>query len=383
MTFDISRLARPDSMLSETFSSLWKKSLAGIVVLMVSPLASANWLGFGGCSDAEDIPKPEWVSLGHEYQQSGYRYGYGQARAQEGYEYQKLLKEAEANARNDLASSVQVTIKSKFGVRQLVEQEGSSESVQRSSEGYTETSSYIKLPGLPIEKQWQDPENCNMHVLVKIAEPVLALVLKKSQVDVFYSDAQEENKTFKIRQIAIESAIEMVQQHDFRKIPGSKSSAQLLKEFKHYQEQLVNMSAKENHAVFVINQTEDTNASALKPLMDNLISTMPGSFNVNKKCTSPTLCLNLANDTQANYASFANVKMDVVNQNGFWVGSFSVELSLMDLSNNTVKYKSGELQTRVMNRHKHKLNLKSSYAKWLKVHENKLNEYKTFASSIK
>ena len=109
---------------------------------------------------------------------------------------------------------------------------------------------------------------------------------------------------------------------------------------------------------------------------------MSGSFEIFKACNSPTLCLDHAGKTPANFASIADVKLNTVKQNGFWVGDFTIELTLWDLSDNTKKYHSGVLASKVMNRHKHKLTLNKAMKKWLKVYDHKLEEFKTIASTI-
>ena len=275
-----------------------------------------------------------------------------------------------------------MTVSTQTGVTTLVESEDGQESIKLKTDSNIETSSYIDLPGLSIHRQWQDAETCTVYVQVRISESRLSVVLKKSQADMYFKDAQDEGKSISKRLLAISEAIRLAKTYDFRVISSSKSSEQLIREYKHLQQQLEKISSKNNNAVFVINHSTDTNQQALSPIADSLKSSMSGSIEIIKACNSPPLCLSHAGKTPANFASIADVKLNTVKQNGFWVGDFTIELTLWDLSDNTKKYHSGVLGSKVMNRHKHKLTLNKAMKKWLKVYDHKLEEFKTIASTI-
>ena len=351
----------------------YRYSLLGLVFFLSSSV-QADWFG-SDCSNAIESAKPEWVTQGFDAQQSGFRIGFGEARYRDNAHYKDLLDEAENRARKDIANSVQVEVTSVTDITTHLDETLQWTQYSQQTHSTLKSHSYIDLPGLPIAKKWQDADSCNVYVQVRIAELLLQQVIKKAQAELYYEEAGDIAKPIKARVFSIREAIAIAKRHEFGDIQGSKSSTQLIDQYEQRFKELKEIAKKHSHAIFLINQTSDQNTLALNPLKQALKSSLPGSFEVNKPCTSSNTCLRLANETPANFASIASVEMNLVKQNGFWLGQFTVELSRWDLSNNHLNDKSGKLVVTVMNRHKHKLTLDKIMAKWLKANGQKLTEF--------
>ena len=346
-------------------------------MFFISSNVHAGWFD-GNCPDATNSVKPEWVKQGFNAKQTGFRVGFGEARYHKNASYQNLLDEAENRAREDIANSVQVEVTSVTDIATQLDETSQSSQYSQQTHSTLKSRSHIDLPGLPIANKWQDADNCTVYVQVRIAEVVLQKVLKKTQAERYYKEAGDTAKPIKSRVHSIREAIAITKQHEFGDIQGSKTSTQLLGQYEQRFNELKEIAKRNNHAVFVINQTGDQNTLALNPLKQALKSSLPGSFEVNKPCTTSNTCLRLANETPANFASIAKVEMNLVKQNGFWLGQFIVELSRWDLSNNHLDKTSGKLRVTVMNRHKHKLSLDKGMTKWQKANGQKLAEFMTF-----
>ena len=348
------------------------------LMFFLSPSVQAGWFG-NNCPDAIDSAKPEWVKQGFNAHQSGFRIGFGEARYHKKSSYQSLLDEAENRAREDIANSVQVEVTSVTDIATRLDETTQSSQYSQQTHSTLKSRSHVDLPGLPIANKWQDADSCTVYVQVRIAELLLQKVLKKTQAESYNKEAGDTAKPIKSRVLSIREAIAITKRHKFGEIQGSKTSAQLLSQYQQRFNELKEIAKRNNHAIFVINQTSDQNTHALHPLKQALKLSLPGSFEVNKPCTTSSTCLRLANDTPANYASIAKVEMNLVKQNGFWLGQFTVELSRWDLSNNHLEETSGKLMVPVMNRHKHSLTLEKAMTKWLKANGQKLTVFITNA----
>jgi hypothetical protein len=358
-----------------------KQTLLTSLLLLSTTTAHAF---FGSdCPEAENTPKPSWVNEQFNYDEAGYRIGFGEARYHKNASYQDLRSEAEKIARAELTSSIKVEIKEEGQLKKLWEKDSQGESVKQRLDTSISTLSHIELPGLPIYKSWQDPESCTVYTLVRIDEPTLELVLQKTHLDDAYKKAQNQNLATKDRLFELEEAIRVAKKYQFSKLQGSKASEDYLRRFDHLKAKLTDLLTRYNNAVVVINKTQDTDLQALAPLSDTLKSSLSGSFILPKPCRSTALCMGQAqNEFSANYLSVASVSLNTVKQNGFWIGDFNVELVLRTLSDGKDHYKSGPLKVRVMNRHKHKLTLSKAMSKWMKVHNVKLEEFTQAAQTL-
>ncbi|MFT6449722.1 MAG: hypothetical protein ACJAW8_002089 [Oleispira sp.] len=349
-----------------------------LVLTSAAPWASAGLFG-SDCPETKESKKPAWVKAGFSFTDTNYRFGFGEARYFDDASYKALLKQAEQLARQDLVNSVHIEVDASSGITILVEDSEQGEEVKHRSENRIETRSKLELPGLPIHRKWQNADSCSVYVQVRISEAMIALVLKRTQAQAYLADARNDDKTVKVRLHAISEAIRLAKKHEFNKIPGSLSSAQMLREFKSLKADLQRISSRNNHVVYVINQTSASDTHALSVLRNTMKTSVAGSFETGKSCISPSMCLQQAGQTSANYASIAVVNLSTSKQNGFWVGDFNVEMTLWDLADNSRKFSSGEKSSRVMNRHKHKLTLKKGLDKWLAQHEASLQEYRQSA----
>jgi len=346
--------------------------------LLVSLTSQAALFG-SDCPEAKESKKPVWVQAGFRFGEADYRFGFGEARYSDNAGYKKLLKQAEQNARQDLVNSVHIEVDASSGITTLVENSEQGEGITHRSETRIETRSKLELPGLPIHRKWQDADSCSVFVQVRISEVLIALVLNRTQAQTYLLDARNDDKTVKVRLQAISEAIRLANQYEFNKIPGGLSSAQMLREFKSLQADLQRISSRNNHVVYVINQTFASDTHALSVLRNTMKTSVAGSFETGKSCSSSSMCLQQAGQTSANYASIAVVNLSTSKQNGFWVGDFNVEMTLWDLADNSRKFSSGEKSSRVMNRHKHKLTLKKGLDKWLAQHKISLQQYRQSA----
>ena len=285
-------------------------------------------------------------------------------------------------ARQDLVNGVHITIEASSGISTLIESTQAGEQIKSLAQSQVQTHSKLELPGLAIHQQWQNADNCTVYVQVRISEPMVALVLQRTQAQIYFKDANNDSKPLKERLAAIAEAIRLAKKYDFNIITAGLSSAQLLREFKIVQSDLQLLLSQNNHVIYIINDTHAVDTNALAPLRSSFKSAMPGSFETGKNCSSPAICLYQAGDGSANYSTIAKVSMDSSKQNGFWVGDFVIEIGLWDLANNNRLYTSGPLSARVMNRHQHKLNLATGINKWLYLHEKELERYQQFAEAL-
>lgn len=348
------------------------------ILWLLFPSISHAFFG-SECPEASQGNKPLWVAKGYTYSEPGYRFGFGEAHYKKKQTHQKLLKRAESNAREDLASTVTITIDSKTQITNQLTEKGKSASSTSQVDSALKTSSKLSLPGLPIYKKWQDPQTCNLYVLVRLKEDLIDLVLKKSLVMDFYRKAKNTALPVGERILAAKEAITAAQKAEFSKIQGSESSRQLIRQFEHTLSDLVHQQQKFNHAVVIINKTDEPSQPALSPLLLDLQKLMPGSFELPRECSSSTICLKEANDTSANFASIAEIQMNTVKQSGFWAGDITMEISLWDLKSNRQIHSIDKLATRVMHRQKHRLTLEHAMNKWLRQHQEKFTEYQNAA----
>lgn len=346
-----------------------------VALLSVTPWANAALFG-SDCPEAKESKEPAWVTRGFSFNQAGYRIGFGEARYYDDATYNKLLKQAEQLARQDIVNSVHITVDASSGITTLVESSEQGEDVSHSSENHIETRSKLELPGLPIHRKWQNADSCSVYVQVRISEAMVALVLNRTQAQAYLLDARNDDKTVKVRLQALNEAIRLAKKYEFNKIPGGLSSAQMLRDFEHLRADLQRISSLNNHVVYVINQTSANDTHALLVLRNTMKTSAAASFETGKTCNSPSICLQQAGQTSANYASIAVVTLNTSRQNGFWVGDFSVEMALWDLANNSRLFSTGEQSSRVMNRHKYKLTLKKGLNKWLAQHKTSLQQYR-------
>jgi hypothetical protein len=335
------------------------------------------------CPEAKESNVPDWVDVGFGFHQDGYRFGFGEARYQDGATFEDLLKHAEQLARQDLVNGIHINIDVSSGISTLVEESESGENVIRNTQNRVETRSKLELPGLPIDKQWQDADSCSVYVQVRIREALVGLVLQRTQAQTYLADARNDEKPIKLRLHAIDEAIRLAEEHEFNKIPGSLSSAQMLREFNNVKSDLERISKRSNHVVYIVNQTDATDTASLQKLRKQLKAALPGSFETGKHCNSSAACLRQAGETAANYASIVLVGMNTSKQNGFWIGDFDIEISLWNLADNRRIHASGNKASRVMNRHKHKLTLEKGLQKWLAQHESILNQYQQAADQVR
>jgi hypothetical protein len=359
-----------------------KNSLFTLLLLSFSLTANAGLFG-SDCPDVKPSKTPDWVKAGFEYQEPGYRHGFGQARFKKRLSYDQLLSQAEQQARQDLVNSIHIKVDASTGVSTLVENGATGETISRRSENKIETSSKLDLPGLPIHQQWQDADSCSVYVQVRIANAMVTLVLQRTQAETYLADAQNEAKQVKLRLFAIDEAIRLANQFEFNQIPAGLSSEQMLRKFQHVREELLRTISMSNHVYFIVNHTGADDTGSLNALRNTMKSSMSGSFETGKQCSSPAICINHAGNTSANYASVAVVRMESSKQNGFWIGNFEIEMSLWNLADNTRLYNSGALAARVMNRHQHKLTINSGFNKWQQLHKNSLVAYQQKAAAVK
>jgi len=357
------------------------KRLLSILLLSCSSFVNAG-LFSSNCPEAKQSKQPNWVKSGYEYSQPGYNYGFGEARFDPKLSYDQQLKQAEQQAQQDLVSSIHLEVDASSGISTFVESDATGEKVKRHTEIRMETRSKLDLPGLPIHQQWQDADNCTVYVQVRIDKPMVVLVLRRTQAQAYFQDAQNDSKPIKLRIFAIDEAIRLAKSSEFGRIQGGPTSQQMLREFAHVSDDLLRIKSKSNHVFYIVNETQATDTESLVTLRSVMRSAMPGSFETGKQCSSPAICLHQAGKTAANYASVAVVRMDLSKQNGFWIGNFVVEMSLWDLADNSRLYSSGPLPARVMNRHQHKLTLNNALKKWGKLHKSTLNEYQQKAATL-
>jgi hypothetical protein len=350
--------------------------LAAMTLLTLS--SQAAFFG-SSCPEAVKSEKPKWVLAGYEYTEPGYRFGFGESRYTKDHSFKELLEKAEQYARQDLVSSVHITVDASSGIKTLVEKNTKGENISYQQVTRVEIHSKLELPGLPIYRQWQDHESCSVYLQVRISEPILDLVLKKTQTNSYVADANNNEKTIRTRIYAIDEAILLAKKYEFSAIPSNLTSAQMLRKFDNIRTDLIQLSLRNNHAVYIVTPTDNT--GMLSTLRNKIKSSMSGSFETEVACSSASMCLKQAGTTSANYASIAVIDLNMSKQNSFWVGDFIVDITLWDLSDKSRQFSIGKKSSRVMHRYKHKLTLDRGLDKWLAQHEERMLDYIEHAKS--
>jgi hypothetical protein len=346
-------------------------------------LASPAWAFFGSdCPDATKTPRPAWVSAGYKHAEAGFRYGFGEKRWHRKESYQKQLNEVLLRAREHLSSSIHIEVVSQTDLKSRLQENGSQTLSRTETDSSIRTRSEIELPGLPLFDSWQDADSCTLYALVRIDEPTVLLVQQRARANKRYENARSKDHPVRARLLAVDEAIALAEKYPFENIGDGAGSAALLNQFRQLRQELERLQSQFNHAVAVINRTGQGDVTAFVALEQPLNGTMSGSFRLPNQCTSVTSCLQLANQSAANFLSLADVQMNVVQQDGFWIGDFSVELSLWDLARNHQQFRSGTLSSRIMHRHQHKLTLEWALEKWLQEHAAKLGEFTRTAKKM-
>ena len=302
--------------------------------LISSYSAHAAGLFGNDCPQAKENKTPAWVKAGFTFQKKGYRYGFGEARFTSKSNYQQQLKQAEQLARQDLVNGVHIIIDASSGISTLIESTQAGEQIKSLAQNQVQTHSKLELPGLAIYQQWQNADTCTVYVQVRISEPMVALVLQRTQAQIYFKYANNDSNPLRKRLTAIDEAIRLAKKYDFNVITAGLSSSQILSEFSDLQRDLQRLLSLNNHVIYVINDTHAVDTNALAPLRTRFKSAMPGSFETDENCSTPAICLHQAGGSNANYSTIVKVSMNSSKQNGFWVGDFVIEISLWDLANN-------------------------------------------------
>lgn len=353
-----------------------------LVVISLLTLPSQAALFGSNCPEVLKVQEPIWVSKGYQFSESGYRFGFGEARYRDKISYKKQLEQAKLSARQDLVNGIHIIVDTSSGARTLLEKGAGSERVLHHKESRVETRSKLELPGLPVHRLWQNSKTCSIYVQVRISERMIDVLLKKKQVNEFFNTAINKDKTIKVRLQAINEAILLTKKYEFGDDYIGTNSSQMLRKFNAIKHELKNKSLLNNHVIYVIKNSSDVEHPQLLPLLNIMKSSLSGGFETGGSCNSTTMCLQQAAGTSANYASIAVVNLNMSKQNSFWVGDFSTEITLWDLTNNSRKYSSGKQITRVMNRYKHELTLEKGFEKWMREHAEILDSYRDNAREI-
>lgn len=295
---------------------------------------------------------------------------------------EQQLRRAELYAKQNLVSGIRVTVESSAQSSAIVERDNHHDELISKTENKIEARSKLDLPGLGIDRKWQNPETCTIYVQVRLSESVVELVLKYLQAQEFLADARNVENTVRFRMHAIGEAVRIASLHEFGDIPGHLSSEQMLRELYEVKSEIALLNLRTNHAVVIVNESEFLDDAALTSISQRFQEALPGSFELSERCRSSDSCMKKANDVGANYASTVFLKMVINRQNGFWIGDFSISLTLWNVSEGSVIYSSGNRKNRVMNRHKHKLTLSSAFRKWEVQHSDVIDAHRKEADRL-
>lgn len=345
--------------MNRTSCSSTLRLLAGLVFGFASTLAQAL---FGpDCPSHDQRSAPAWVAAGYQYQQEGWRYGFGEARYRKGEHYEEQLGRAESAAQTELLQSLPLTLTTELSVHTTETSRGRSVDYQQDVSRQITSSSHLLLPGMPIKDTWQDPELCNLYVLVELSDQQLHWLREKTRAHEYFLQANNPHHGYQERMTAIDGALSSIQQWLADDSPENKPLVRKYQRIKHaLQRQL---DARRNLVLFVDNQ----------PLNDQIFSDIAaqisGSFR-GGLCHSQSECWALAQDSQARHITIINSNLEREQGREFHLGHYQLNLTIWDMGRQQKIYTSAQDTTfkaaKFMRRQAHELTLTQGYQKWLR-----------------
>lgn len=190
------------------------------------------------CVGADETPRPTWVSNRFNYTVADRLLGIGSALDADSTR-NELLDTATARARANLAEQIRVQISDEVVVSQIAQTQGGQTIVEEELTRLTRQSTQLTLPGLNIIDTWHDPESCELFVMVQLEQTIADLVIQSLIADSFYQRAsQSTDESLGVRLSLLESALDVLTEHELGQIPGHATSDQLRREYQALQQEL-------------------------------------------------------------------------------------------------------------------------------------------------
>lgn len=329
------------------------------------------------CKQANTGPEPAWVKAGFSYQKSSYVIGFGHAVFQKKQGYDEQLLKAENLARSDLSKGLQVQVQSDLQVTTEEHSVNNKVNFKQDVVQRISTSSELDLPGLAIAQKWQNPKSCDLYVLVEVKQSIADLVAKKAIALSYFEQSKDTHFAIRTRLLVLDNAIEIAQQYDFGQLPNSETSAHLLEEMQAHKRYMLNQLTTKRNAVYFVGQPSPF---MRKQLFEQLSSHIKGSFNEGQ-CVSSTQCMRDALATNASYTSIFSIEFSTVKERGFYIGQFQVRLSIWDINQNQLLYKTRAndfIATKVMARQDYKVNSEAGFSKWQRANPQAFSALKPY-----
>lgn len=340
-------------------------------------LSQSGWAFWGKphCDAANNATKPTWVKQGYQYRLPGFKVGFAEAYYDKQQNYQEQLAKAENLARSAIAKELQVMVESDLSVQTQEQTQGKKIAYQQKVVQQIRSRSKVQLPGLKIADKWQDPKTCHLYVFAKLPVNIAQLVSQKAIVQTLYQQAQSQNLPLNTRLMLLDDAIEIAQKYEFSGLTHSRSSQQMIDEYRVLRKSLLQQFDNKRHGVFFA--LSQPSAKTVSSVWQKLSGQINGSFK-GVSCESMASCLAAARKTPALYASVVAPELELVKERGFYVGSYRLNLSVWDLKRNARVYASRDDNSvrvaKIMSRQKHKINFDSGYEKWLLTNSTALDQ---------
>jgi hypothetical protein len=243
-----------------------------------------------------------------------------------------------------------------------------SKNILQKTRSFTE----IELPGLKIEDVWQHPDSCEIFVLLKIRNTDISIVRIKAKIDNLLFIASEAKNSLSDRLSATDSALGLLKQTSFERLPNSDSVEAYQQKFE-WMKTVINKHQENNrNAVYFLGNSIIVDSSR-KDLMKLINQKIKGSFLAKDFCDTGKSCIMRSLESNIPYTTAIEVNMSPVNQSGFWVSIFSVSSSILSTESSELIYTSGVNSVKVMARQKFELTPKYAFDKWLKVHDSTIS----------
>ena len=184
------------------------------------------------CKVKEPTEKPTWVEQAYNYQKTDFVYGFAMVPFNKKKKIEDLVKQAANEARQELGKSLQVSLKSSIKNRMSKQTKAGKISVSEKVLINELATTEIKLPGVPVKAQWQNPKNCDVYVLVEASKELIDLMGVKTEIDYQLKQAGKSSLGFSNRVAVINKAISTLAGVELSKIPQSPSSEDYTFKFK-------------------------------------------------------------------------------------------------------------------------------------------------------
>ncbi len=246
-------------------------------------LMLASYAGFAqadSCDFLPPAPQPSWTFDSPAIK--GFYVGVGLAEEDDdGADSQ--IEKARQQAVADLASSIEVSVRSRLSIDIRERRSGGDADVDKELQQLTETITDTSLNDVQVDATWLDRRRCIVWVRVKIARDIIEAKQKRelqtrklALLDEYYDKARDKDATATARNDALDQATIIFNEIDFSVLKGVTSKA-------YYQKLLSNLGSTVRRSASAKKQAEALRAKAEKLLQQ---ANRAGDANTRKKKTA-------------------------------------------------------------------------------------------------